>query len=186
MKKFGNFCLKLMGWKVLGELPKDKKYLLVVAPHTSNWDFIVGLFTGFKHGVKIHFIAKNQLFFFPLGLILRALGGFSIDRSKKNNNVEKIVALFESQDAFRLTITPEGTRGPVTRWKEGFYYIAVKAKIPLVFVGLDYPSKEVRISEPFWPTGDINKEFPQVLDYFRPIQGRYPKLIPEYVSQKIE
>jgi 1-acyl-sn-glycerol-3-phosphate acyltransferase len=186
MKKFGYLCLKLMGWKVVGQLPKDKKYLLIVAPHTSNWDFIVGLFAGFTQGVRIHFIAKKQLFFFPLGLLLKALGGSPVDRSKKNNNVERVVELFDSREEFRLAITPEGTRGPVTRWKEGFYHIATKAKLPLVFVALDYASKEVKLGMVFLPTGDINKDFPEILNYFREIQGCYPKVIPEYSSHKEE
>lgn len=180
MKKFGHFFLKLFGWNVVGELPKDKKYVVVVAPHTSNWDFIVGLFARFAVGEKINFLAKDQLFYFPLGLLLRILGGVPIDRSKKSNNVDKVVELFHSHDEFKLAITPEGTRGPVTRWKAGFYYIACKAELPLALVALDYASKEVRLREAFWPCGDINKDFPQILDYYRTINGRYPKVIPEY------
>ncbi|EHL32882.1 1-acyl-sn-glycerol-3-phosphate acyltransferase [Legionella drancourtii] len=184
MQRFGSFFLKLCGWKIVGTLPKDKKYLVIVAPHTSNWDFLVGLFSRFSLGVKINFIAKKQLFFFPLGLFLRAVGGAPVDRSKKNNNVEKVVELCHASDEFRLAITPEGTRGPVTRWKEGFYHIARKAELPLVLVGLDYASKEIRIREAYWPSGDINKDFPQILDYYREIKGRHPKKIPEYSSSK--
>ncbi|MGC1183405.1 1-acyl-sn-glycerol-3-phosphate acyltransferase [Legionella sp.] len=184
MQKFGTFFLKLFGWKVVGNLPTDKKYIVIVAPHTSNWDFPIGLFARFSQGVKIHFLAKDQLFFFPLGLFLRAVGGTPIDRSQKNNNVEKVVELFSSRDDFKLAITPEGTRSAVTRWKEGFYHIACKAKLPLVMVALDYPSKEVRIREAFWPSGDITKDFPQVLDYYRKIAGCYPKKIPEYSPPK--
>lgn len=184
MQKFGHFFLKLFGWKVVGNLPTEKKYLVIVAPHTSNWDFPVGLFASFAMGTKIHFLAKKQLFFFPLGILLRALGGSAVDRSKKGNNVDKVVDLFNRKDSFRLAITPEGTRGPVTRWKEGFYHIAYKAKLPLSLVALDYASKEVRISEPFWPSGDINKDFPIILDYYRGMTGCYPKAIPEYVPHE--
>ncbi|WP_133135871.1 lysophospholipid acyltransferase family protein [Legionella rowbothamii] len=184
MQKFGHFILKLFGWKIVGELPKDKKYLVVVAPHTSNWDFMVGLFARFSLGTKINFLAKSQLFFFPLGFILKMLGGEPVDRSKKNNAVDKVVELFHAQDEFRLAITPEGTRGPVTRWKEGFYHIACKAKLPLAMVALDYASKEVRIREAFWPTGDISADFPQILDYFRQIKGCYPKVVPDYLPYK--
>lgn len=184
IQKFGRFFLKLFGWKVVGELPNDKKYVVVVAPHTSNWDFMVGLFARFAVGVKINFLAKDQLFFFPLGLFFKALGGAPVDRSKKNNRVESVVELFHSRDEFKLAITPEGTRGPVTRWKEGFYHIACKAGLPLAMVALDYATKEVRIREAFWPTGDINKDFPQILDYYRKIKGCYPKNIPEYLMHK--
>ncbi len=180
MKKFGYLVLKLFGWKVVGQLPDDKKYVVVVAPHTSNWDFWIGLFARISVGVKINFLAKKQLFFFPFGLFLRAVGGAPVDRSKKDNRVDKVVELFSSQDEFKLAITPEGTRGPVTRWKEGFYHIACKAGLPLAMVALDYASKEVRIREAFWPTGDIRQDFPIILDYYRSIQGRYPKEIPDY------
>ncbi|HHT0592114.1 TPA: 1-acyl-sn-glycerol-3-phosphate acyltransferase [Legionella anisa] len=184
MKKLGHFILKLFGWKVVGELPQDKKYLVVVAPHTSNWDFLVGLFARFSVGVKINFLAKNQLFFFPLGLLLKALGGAPVDRSKKSNTVEQVVEIFRSRDEFKLAITPEGTRSPVTRWKEGFYHIACQAGLPIVMVGPDYSTKEVRIHEKFQPSGDIDKDFPMILDFFRTIKGRYLKEIPEYHSRK--
>ncbi|MDR3443245.1 MAG: lysophospholipid acyltransferase family protein [Legionella sp.] len=186
MQKFGNLCLKLIGWKIEGDLPKDKKYVVVVAPHTSNWDFILGLLARFSLGVKIHFLAKTQLFFFPLGTFLKAVGGAPVDRSKKNNNVDRVVDLFRSKDEFRLAITPEGTRSPVTRWKEGFYHIAYKAEIPIAMVGLDYTNKVIRIREPFYPSGDINKDFPIILDYYKKINGCYPKEIPEYVPHKKE
>ncbi|MBI2786140.1 MAG: lysophospholipid acyltransferase family protein [Legionella longbeachae] len=183
MKKFGWLILKLFGWKIVGELPKDKKYLVVVAPHTSNWDFLVGLFARFEMGVKIHFIAKNQLFFFPLGPLLKVLGGTPVDRSKKNKTVDQVVNMFDSRDEFCLAITPEGTRSPVTRWKEGFYHIACKAGLPLVLIGFDYSLKEIRIQPPYWPTGDIEKDFPHLLDFFRTVKGRYPKEIPDYHPQ---
>ncbi|KTD40386.1 1-acyl-sn-glycerol-3-phosphate acyltransferase [Legionella parisiensis] len=184
MKKLGHFILKLFGWKVVGELPQDNKYLVVVAPHTSNWDFIVGLFARFSVGVKINFLAKNQLFFFPLGLLLKALGGAPVDRSKTNKTVDQVVEIFCSRDEFKLAITPEGTRSAVTRWKEGFYHIACKAGLPIVMVGPDYSTKEVRIHEKFQPSGDIDKDFPKILDFFRTIKGRYPKEIPEYNPRK--
>ncbi|CAM2959400.1 acyltransferase [Legionella steigerwaltii] len=184
MKKLGRFILKLFGWKVVGALPQDKKYLVVVAPHTSNWDFLVGLFARFSVGVKINFLAKNQLFFFPLGLLLRALGGAPVDRSKKSKTVEQVVDIFRSRDEFKLAITPEGTRGPVTRWKEGFYHIACQAGLPIVMVGPDYASKELRIHEKFQPSGDIDSDFPKILDFFRTIRGCYPKEIPDYHSKK--
>jgi 1-acyl-sn-glycerol-3-phosphate acyltransferase len=180
MKIIARFILKLLGWKIVGELPQDKKYIVIVAPHTSNWDFVIGLCARFAVGVKVNFLAKNQLFFFPLGTLLRAVGGSEVDRSKHSNTVDQVVESYRQSDVLRLAITPEGTRSPVTRWKEGFYHIACKAGIFIVMIGFDYPSKEIRIQEPFWPCGDINKDFPQFLAYFRTIKGLYPKEIPEY------
>lgn len=180
MQKFTRFILKIIGWKIVGNLPDDKKYLIIVAPHTSNWDLVIGLIARFAVGVKINFLAKHQIFFFPLSILLKALGGAPVDRSKKSNKVEQAVEAFCQNDEFRLGLAPEGTRSPVTRWKEGFYHIACQAKVPIVMVGLDYASKEIRVKEPFWPSGDINKDFPQLIEYFRTIQGRFPKVITDY------
>ena len=184
MQKLGHFILKLFHWKIIGALPKDKKYIVIVAPHTSNWDFPIGLFARFSVGIKIHFLAKKQLFFFPLGILLKILGGTAVDRSKTNKTVDQVVAMFQSRDEFRLAITPEGTRGPVTRWKEGFYHIARQAGLPIVMIGFDYSLKHVVIQQPFMPSGDIEKDLPQMLDFFRTIKGRYPKDIPEYQVKK--
>ena len=180
MKQIGRLLLKLMGWKIVGELPKDKKYIVIVAPHTSNWDLFICLCGRFAVGVKINFLAKKQLFFFPLGSFLRGMGGASVDRAKRENRVEQVVALYKLHDEFKLGLAPEGTRSPVTRWKEGFYHIACQAGIPIVMIGPDYASKEIRIHEPFWPSGDINKDFPQIIAFFRTIRGYYPKEIPDH------
>lgn len=180
MQKICQFLLKLFGWKLVGALPDDKKFIIIVAPHTSNWDFILGLCARFAVGVKVNFLAKHQLFVFPLGMVMRAIGGEPVYRSRHDNKVEQIVEVFRNTEVLRLALAPEGTRSPVTRWKEGFYYIACKAGIPIVMLGFDYPTKEIRIQEPFWPTGDINSDFPKMLAFFRTIQGRRPKVIPDY------
>jgi 1-acyl-sn-glycerol-3-phosphate acyltransferase len=174
------FVLKLLGWKIVGSLPENIKYLVVVAPHTSNWDLVIGLFGRFAVGVRICFLAKKQVFFFPLGILLRAVGGIAIDRSKSNNTVETVASLFKDKEQLALAITPEGTRSPVTRWKEGFYHIACKAKVPIVMIGIDYGTKEIKIIAPFIPSGDITQDFPIFLQFFRTIKGRYPKEIPDY------
>lgn len=184
MQKLSQFILKASGWKIIGEFPKENKYVVIVAPHTSNWDFLIGSLARSALGPKIYFFAKSQLFFFPLGFFLKAIGGIPVDRSKKNKMVDEAVSLFRSREEFKLAITPEGTRSSVTRWKEGFYHIASQAELPIAMVGFDFPSKEIRISEPFYPSGDISKDLPQVLDYFRVIKGYYPKEIPKYILKK--
>lgn len=180
MQKIAQFILKIAGWSVVGSLPQLKQYVLIVAPHTSNWDLVIGLCARFAVGVRLNFLAKHQLFFFPLGNLLRAMGGVPVNRAKKANRVEEVVALFLQQEHFKLGLAPEGTRSSVTRWKEGFYHMACQANLPIVMVGFDYQSKEVRVQEPFWPTKDINKDFPKVLNFFRTIKGKYPKEIPDY------
>ncbi len=179
MQKIARFLMKSTGWKIVGTLPELKQYVLIAAPHTSNWDVIVGLAARFVVGVKINFLVKHQLFFFPLGNLLKALGAMPVNRSKKSNVVEQIAEIFQTQDEFKLTIAPEGTRSPVTRWKEGFYHIAMKAQVPIVMIGLDYGSKAIRISEPFTPSGDIQADFDHIFAYFKTIKGRSPKEIPD-------
>jgi len=180
MKKIARFLLRLMGWKIVGDLPDYNKYIVIVAPHTSNWDFIICLIGRFALGVKVKFLAKKQLFFFPFGALLKVLGGAPVDRAKKGNKVEQVVELYRQSEKLALAIAPEGTRSPVTRWKEGFYHIACQAGVPIVMIGPDYASKEIRIQELFWPSGDINTDFPQFIDFFRTIKGCYPKDIPDY------
>jgi 1-acyl-sn-glycerol-3-phosphate acyltransferase len=184
MQKIAQFILKLMGWKIIGSLPNIKQYVLIVAPHTSNWDLVIGLCARFAVGVKINFLAKHQLFFFPLGNLLGAIGGTPVDRTKHGNRVEQAVALFQQQESFKLGLAPEGTRSPVTRWKEGFYHMACQANIPIVMVGFDYTSKEVRVREPFLPTKDISNDFATILSFFRTIRGKYPKELPDYQTKE--
>lgn len=180
MRALCSFILKKSGWKIVGILPDEKKYIVIVAPHTSNWDLIICLCARIAIGANIQFLAKKEVFFFPLGYLLKALGGTPIDRSVKGNKVEQVVALYQQSDSLILGLAPEGTRSPVSRWKEGFYHIACQAKIPIVMIGLDFGAKEIRIQQPFWPTNQINVDFPKILDYFRTIQGRHPKKIPNY------
>ena len=184
MQALFRFILSRLGWKIVGTLPEEKKYIVIVAPHTSNWDLVICLFARMAIGAKIQFLAKKQVFFFPLGYLLKALGGTPIDRSGKENRVAQVVALYQQTDRLALGLAPEGTRSPVSRWKEGFYHIACQAKIPIVMIGPDYETKEIRIAQPFWPSGQIETDFPQILAFFRTIHGRHPKDIPDYRASK--
>src|SRR3989338_9536993 len=179
MKNFWPWLFKLIGWKIVGDLPDLKKYIVIVAPHTSNWDLIICLLARYAAGVKINFIAKHQVFVPPLSWILKAMGGSPINRSVHQNKVDFIVNLYNEREEYRFGLAPEGTRSPVQRWKQGFYHIAVRANIPIVMIGPDYASKEIRIAETFWPTGNINEDFPKIIDFFRTIKGYHPKSIPD-------
>ncbi len=180
MQALAKMILRWIGWKIKGQMPDKKKFVLIVAPHTSNWDTIIGLLGRYAVGIQPKFIAKKEVFFFPLGPILKAVGGIPLDRSKHHNLVEQMVELFKDKDEFILGLTPEGTRSPVKRWKTGFYHIAEKADVPIAMVGFDYPKKEIIIREPFWTTGDIEKDFEDILKFHRSIEGRYPKKIPDF------
>lgn len=175
---FFTWAFKLAGWKVEGRPPDFKKYVIVVAPHTSNVDFFVGVCVKymFPPHFKPRFMAKNSLFKIPLvGWFLKSIGGHPVDRSKKTNLVDQTVQVFEEHDRFIMTITPEGTRSYVPKWKTGFYYVALKAKVPILLAGFDYPHKTVRITEILEPTGDVEKDIAYMQDYFRGIKGKHPE-----------
>lgn len=180
MQSLAKKLLNMIGWKVVGNYPDVKKFILIVAPHTSNWDFVIGIIARFAMGRKVYFLAKHQLFNPLSGWFFKSLGGFPVHRGKKHDLVEQVVSEFQQHDEFILGITPEGTRSPVTRWKTGFYHIACKAEVPIVMVGFDYQKKEMAIQQPVYPSGDIEKDFSKITAYFSTVKGRYPKTIPEY------
>lgn len=175
-KAFFKFCFWLFGWKVKGQKPDLKKFVLVVAPHTSNWDFFVGVAARSISGLKSYYLAKKSLFDLPLiGWFLRTVGGKPVDRSRKTQLVDQVVELFESHDEFVMTVTPEGTRSYNPDWKTGFYRIAVKANVPIVLVGFDYKHRFVEYKEVFYPTGNLDADLEHIKAYYRTIQGKNPE-----------
>jgi len=167
---------KLAGWTIVGDFPKDvKKYIIVVAPHTSGWDFLIGLLVRSIKQVEAYFIGKDSLFKPPLGWLFRALGGYPVDRSKRTNFVDSVVDLFNSKESFAIAIAPEGTRKRVEKLKTGFYYIALGAKIPIVLGKLDYEHKIVEIAEPMYLSGNIDHDFEKIVSFFRGVKGKYPE-----------
>lgn len=173
---FGTF-FKLFGWKIQGGIPEGlKKYVIAVAPHTSNWDFAVGM--GARAIIKFrpNFLAKDSLFKFkPLAWFFKSIGGVPVDRSKKTNMVDQVVEQFEKYDEFVMTVAPEGTRSYSPEWKTGFYRMAHKANVPIVKIAFDYPSKTVVVAEPFIPSGDVEKEMAEMKEYFKQFTGRNPE-----------
>lgn len=166
----------ILGWKLVGNFPKDlKKYVIIAAPHTSWQDFPIGILARNTSGIKINFIGKDSLFKGPFGFIFRSLGGTPVDRSQSNNLVDAIVDVFNSKEEFRLALSPEGTRKKVERWKTGFYYIAKGAKVPIVMATLDFGKKQVKISEPYYPTDDIEKDFEYFKSFYKGVLGKKPE-----------
>jgi len=166
---------KILGWKVSGQFPELKQYVVIVAPHTSWHDFYMGILVRSVLSVKVNFVAKKELFVFPLGWLFRALGGFPVDRTEGQNTVANTVALFHQYPTFKLAIAPEGTCKKVEHWKTGFYHIAKMAKIPIIMVSFDYGKKEHRVSEPFYPSKNETIDFEQMHRFFESVTGKNPE-----------
>ena len=156
IKILSKFILsKIIGWKVIGSLPVNKKYIIAVVPHSSYFDLIVAVLIRTYSGVKIKFIGKKELFNPVTAFFFRFLGGIPVNRNKNTNLVDAVVNLFHTNKIQILAIAPEGTRKKVNKWKTGFYYIALKAELPILMVSFDYDRKEVKINDKFNPTGNI-------------------------------
>jgi 1-acyl-sn-glycerol-3-phosphate acyltransferase len=173
LKALSSFILlRLWGWKIEKTFPQNvKKSVIIVIPHTTNWDFPIGILLRPTINLNTHFVGKKALFFFPLGLLMRALGGVAVDRSKHNNFVDAVADIYNKRDEFNITLTPEGTRRKVTTLKSGFYYIAQKAKVPIVCCKFDWSTKVIAFDDPFYPTGDYEGDLKHLLQYFKGVKG---------------
>jgi 1-acyl-sn-glycerol-3-phosphate acyltransferase len=159
--------LKATRFRVLGEMPDLPKYVIVGAPHRTNWDLPHTLAAGLHYGLSINWMGKDAIFKWPFGGLMRRLGGVSVDRSKSNNAVSAMVEAFKTKDRFYLVIPPEGTRTAVTKWKSGFYHIAVGAGVPIVLVYIDYKRRQVGIAEVFHPSGDYDTDIEKIYAIYR-------------------
>jgi len=166
---------RVLGWTLDDELPDLKKYVLLVYPHTSNWDFVIGIIGITALGLPRRWVGKDSLFRPPLGSVMRALGGIPVDRSSKHNFVEQVVDLFNSSDELIVAIAPEGTRSWTDHWRTGFYFIALGAKVPIVLGYLDYSRKRGGIGPTFHPTGDIDADFDAIRAFYADKCGLHPE-----------
>ena len=166
--------LKLTGWKAVGQLPQEKKYVLIAAPHTSNWDLPYMLAITFVLRAKIYWMGKEQIFKPPFKHLMMWMGGIPVDRSKSNNLVDFTASILDKSEALVVAVPPEGTRSKVKRWKTGFYHIASKAQVPIVFGFLDYKKKEGGLGSSLKPTGNIDKDMEVVKSFYGNIQGKFP------------
>lgn len=162
----GNFVLKTLGWKVVGQLPEKKKFILAVAPHTSNWDFIVGFSVMLAIDLRTHFMGKNSIFVWPIKGLLTRMGGIPIYRDKTNGVVQQMVAHCNNSESFVLGLAPEGTRSKTKEWKSGFIHIAHQANIPIVPVSLHFDTKEVKFHPPMDISADTEAELQRVKQRF--------------------
>lgn len=173
---FSKVILKLIGWRITGHYPYDvKKKILVAAPHTSNWDFPLGIMIRSALNDDIKFVGKASLFTGPLGWVFHALGGIPVDRSKSNNFVSGVVEQMNSRESLAILLAGEGQRKKVEKFKTGFYYIARNAKVPILPTILDFDKKEFRFAPLFMPTEDAAADIDYIESLFRGIRGHNSK-----------
>lgn len=173
-RTLGRAVLHLAGWRVEGAMPNAPKLVIAVAPHTSNWDFLVGVATIFALGLRVHWLGKDSLFAPPLGAVMRWLGGTPVNRHVAQNAVAQVTAQFHAHDRFLLALSPEGTRRRREQWRTGFYHIACGAGVPILPVALDWSRRTVRFFQPIVPTGDEDADLARVRAPFSAEMARYP------------
>lgn len=174
MQKLSRWILNAAGWKVVADMPEPSKSVICVAPHTSNWDLPVGKLAYWSIGRESNFLIKKSWFFFPMNLLFNALGGVPIDRKKKGSMTDLLAEEFANRSHFHLAITPEGTRSRVEAWKMGFYYIALKANVPIQIAYLDFQKKEVGIKAVFYPTGNEEADMRTIQSYYKGVGAKFP------------
>jgi 1-acyl-sn-glycerol-3-phosphate acyltransferase len=163
----GRFMMGIRGWRVEGTIPDIPRMVMIVAPHTSNWDFLTGLWVKLAMRMGARFIGKHTLFHGPLGVFMRWLGGVPVDRSAAAGFADDTARVLKAAERMTLVIAPEGTRKRTDKWKSGFYRIAMAAGVPIVLAGFDYPRKVVFFGPTFHPTGDYEKDLRELQSHFR-------------------
>lgn len=167
---------KLLGWKKEVTIKHSDKFVICLAPHTSNFDFVLGQLYAKAEGMKISFLMKKEWFVGPLGLLLKRIGGIPVSRDRHANMTDVLARKAVRENEFRLCITPEGTRSLNPEWRKGFYYIASKSNIPILLYGLDYDRKLIQCTKSIVPGGNPDKDMDEIKNYFKGFTGRHPEL----------
>lgn len=179
-RRIARGLLSLAGWTLVDQPPeRPPKYVLIGAPHTSNWDFPLGMLGLIGLGITRNWVGKHTLFRPPIGWLMRALGGVPLDRTKRHNFVEQVVAAFDRSDEMVIALTPEGTRSYTPCWKTGFYYIALGAAVPIILGFIDYPRKRVGLGPVFRPSGNLDTDMERIRDFYADKTGRRPEKMGE-------
>lgn len=174
-QRLARWLLKRGGWTIVGGAPDVPKAVFIAAPHTSNWDGYWALVYKVAFDINVHFFAKHSLFWFPLGNLLRALGGIDLDRSKAGSAVEAAIRMFETEESFYFGLAPEGTRQRKAGWKTGFYRIATGAGVPVYLGLLDFGRRRIGIGEKMDLTGDVDADMAVIREYYEGVDGRWPE-----------
>jgi 1-acyl-sn-glycerol-3-phosphate acyltransferase len=179
MRAFSRAVLRLMGWRADGmsvaQLAAQPKYVLIAAPHTSNWDFPITLMLCFVLEIRVYWMAKASLFAWPIGWLSRWLGGIPIDRSASHNTVQNTIDAFAARERLVIIVAPEGTRGKVTHWKTGFYHMAHGAGVPIGLAYLDFARKAGGIERMYTTTGDISADMEDIQQFYLGVTGKNPQ-----------
>ncbi len=165
--------LIITGWSIIGERPAIKKYVMIAAPHTTNWDFFYGLLMNLYFKNDVYWMGKKEIFKFPFGWIMKWFGGIPVDRSRANNLVTAVIEEFNRTEALVVAIPPEGSRSKSDSWKTGFYYIASGAGVPILLGFLDYNKKTAGYGPLFSTTDDIDKDMIKIKEFYSDITGKY-------------
>ena len=173
-RAIGRASMSLTGWRFEGAVPDEPKFVIIVVPHTSNWDFILGIEALFSLGFRVSFRGKHTLFRWPLGLFMRWLGGIPVERTVRKDRVAESIDAFNAADRLILAVAPEGTRKRVAEWKTGFYHVAHGAHVPIVPVAFDYGRKVVSLFAPFWTTGDTEADMRKIRESYRGVVAKNP------------
>lgn len=167
---------KHMGWTKDVTVSHPDKYIICLAPHTSNWDFVIGQLYTCAEGIMCNFLMKKEWFFWPLGSLFKSLGGIPVWRSRHTSMTDNLAATAQAANTFHLCITPEGTRSLNPDWKKGFYFIALKAKMPILLYAADYTKKTISCTKSITPTGDLEADMRAIKLYYKDVKGKRPEL----------
>lgn len=168
------WILELLGWRTRAEFPETKKYIIIAAPHTSNWDFPLGILASKALKVNARWIGKHTIFRWPFGWFFRAIGGTPVNRGLKTDLINQIAALFSQTDELIMALAPEGTRSKTDHWKTGFWHIAKTANVPIAMAYLDFGRKQVGLGGTFYPGDSIEKDFEKIRDFYKGHRGKNP------------
>ena len=174
-QRLAHYILRLIGWRTHVVRPHTSRYVIIGAPHTSNWDFGLMLLLMAAEQLPIRFMGKDSLFRGPLGPVMRSLGGIPVNRRERTNLVDQIAAKFEEYDELIIGLAPEGTRRKTQYWKTGFYYIALKVKVPIAMAYLDYGNRVIGVGPNFMPSGDLRADFEIIREFYTGVIGKNPK-----------